>query len=119
MPGDALALKALTGLTKLQLNEGQDGVGTAAATAIAGNLRQLRHLELCNCEIDQSSKEFLAALAQLTQLTELQLQENHGMLTPRRLMQLTGLRRLRKLRVENTNGVTRDAWAAFWAAVRQ
>jgi hypothetical protein len=43
-PGDALWLTALTNLTRLVLFNMRDGVGDAAAAAIASSLTQLRHV---------------------------------------------------------------------------
>uniref|UniRef100_A0A383VAA8 F-box domain-containing protein n=1 Tax=Tetradesmus obliquus TaxID=3088 RepID=A0A383VAA8_TETOB len=51
VPGDALALTALTGLTRLGVRDVGAGVGDLAATAIASSCQQLRHLDLTNCEL--------------------------------------------------------------------
>jgi hypothetical protein len=119
VPGDALALTALTGLTCLTLRHihMQDGVDTAAVCALAGSLKQLRCLELSICGFDFSS-ELLSALRQLMQLTELRLSSN-STLTQQALMQLTGLTKLKKLCVEGCQGVTGEVVCAFWAAMRQ
>jgi hypothetical protein len=118
VPGDALALSALTGLTRLAVLDTERGLDTAAASAIAGSLKQLRHLELHCPEVDLSSSELLAALGQLTQLTALHLKHNVRMKS-QELMQLTGLRRLKKLQVDKTEGFTFKVGLAFWTAVRQ
>jgi hypothetical protein len=120
VPGDALALTALTGLTSLKVDRGQAGFGTAAATALAGSLKQLRHLQLDECEVNLGSCAFLAALGQLVQLTQLQLQYNCGGITQQGLMQLTGLSRLQQLRVSSWHeGVTDEVLRAFWAAIQR
>jgi hypothetical protein len=64
-PGDAMALTALTGLTRLFFREVGDGVGDAAAVALARSLTQLRCLELQAAR----SEGCVAAFAELTQLT--------------------------------------------------
>jgi hypothetical protein len=118
VPGDAMALTALTGLTRLVL----DGrcltcyvVDDLAATALAWNLRQLRHLNLLCCKL--GSMACLVMIGQtLTQLTELQLGGNKG-ITQRGLMQLTKLQKLRRLGVDRNVEVTDAVLRQFWAAV--
>jgi hypothetical protein len=115
VPGDILALTVLTGLTRLLLND-LDGVSDLAATALACSLRQLRHLELDYCSL--GDMVCLAAIAQLTQLTELSMYgkirlKEHG------LMLLTGLKQLQKLHVCTNESVTQEALGRFWKAVRQ
>jgi hypothetical protein len=120
VPGDAMALTALTGLTRLVITgptprgvSGATGaavedsgavVDDLAATALAWNLRQLRHLELSRCSL--GSMACLVVIGQvLTQLTELQLGGNDG-ITQRGLMQLTKLQKLRRLGVDRNDEVT-------------
>jgi hypothetical protein len=94
--GDALALTALTGLTRLVLAGAQHGAGTAVATALARSLQQLQSLDLGDCCLQLGGAEGLAcleAIGRLTQLTRLRLSGNAG-LTMHGLMQLTGLSRL-------------------------
>jgi hypothetical protein len=94
--GDALALTALTRLTRLVLAGAQHGVGTAVATALACSLQQLQSLDLGDCGLQLGGAEGLAcleAIGSLTQLTSLRLSGNAG-LTLHGLMQLTGLSRL-------------------------
>ncbi|KAF6253307.1 hypothetical protein COO60DRAFT_1628266 [Scenedesmus sp. NREL 46B-D3] len=67
VPGAALTLAALTGLTHLDLWGLDAAVGDEAATALAGSCRQLRHLKLNYCHLD--SMACLANVALLTQLT--------------------------------------------------
>ncbi|KAF6263254.1 hypothetical protein COO60DRAFT_486948 [Scenedesmus sp. NREL 46B-D3] len=101
--GDALALSALTGLTRLVLEGARQGVGSLAATAIAGSCMQLHHLELRDCNL--GSMASLANVRHLTQLTELRLEGNSG-LTQQGLMLLTGLKRLQLLGVDTNAEVT-------------
>jgi hypothetical protein len=114
--GDALALTALTGLTKLQLPWLRDGVGDLAAAAIAGSCKQLCHLDLHDCSL--GSMVCLANVRHLTQLTELRLQGNSG-LTQQGLMLLTGLTRLQQLGVDRTAEITDDVLDSFWAALKR
>jgi hypothetical protein len=96
--GDALALTALTGLTRLVLYRAEHGVGTAVATALARSLQQLQSLDIRDCCLQLGSAEGLACLeviGRLTQLTQLSLggcedSTQHG------LMQLMGLSRLQR-----------------------
>jgi hypothetical protein len=127
VPGDALALTALTGLTRLGLHLGAlgctwvhlgAGVGDLAATALASSCKQLRHLDLSRCDVHLSSMACLAAIAQLTQLTELRLERNDG-LTQQGLMLLTGLKQLQTLSVDRNAEVTAEVVDSFWAALRQ
>jgi hypothetical protein len=60
----------------------------------------------------------LAAIAQLTQLTELGLTGNKG-LTQQGLMLLTGLKQLQTLRVDRNAEATAAVLEEFWSAVRQ
>jgi hypothetical protein len=71
VPADSLALTALTGVTLLSLGDVGAGVDDATATALASSLTQLRSLTLHNCRL--CGKESAAAIAQLTQLTELRV----------------------------------------------
>jgi hypothetical protein len=117
VPGDALALTALTGLTSLQLASVGDGVGDIAATAIAGSCKQLCHLDLRDCGL--LSMGCLASVRHLTQLEELLLEENDAMrLTQQGLMLLTGLTRLQQLAVDRNAEVTDEVVCRFWAALR-
>jgi hypothetical protein len=122
--GDALALTALTGLTRLELDDVSHGVNTAAACLLASSLTQLRDLAFgMYCDVDMTSAEFLDALGQLTQLTRLKLYANQK-LTQQGLMQLTGLSRLQDLQVPmsgpfSSSEITATGLAEFWAAVRQ
>jgi hypothetical protein len=114
-PGDALALTALTGLTKLELQWLCDGVGDLAAAAIAGSCKQLCHLDVQDCSL--GSMACLASVLHLTQLTELCLQGNSG-LTQQGLMLLTGLTRLQQLSVDRTAEITDEVVDSFWAAMK-
>jgi hypothetical protein len=105
----------LTDLTRLVLDELGDGVGDLAATALACNRRQLKHLDLQRCSL--GSMACLAAIAQLTGLTELQLEDNDG-LTRQGLLLLTGLTRLQQLGVDRNADVTDEVVDSFWAAVK-
>lgn len=51
MPGAAMGLTALTGLTYLSLQGGGACVGDTAAAALACCLTQLRHFDLWDCEL--------------------------------------------------------------------
>jgi hypothetical protein len=116
LDGDAIKLTALTGLTHLVLGGLGQGVGELAANALACSLKQLRHLDLQDCEL--GSMSCLAAIAHLPQLTELRLEGNPG-LTRQGLMLLTGLRNLQKLGADADKFMTAYAWKRFWAAVRR
>jgi hypothetical protein len=70
VPADALALTALTGLALLLIGDVGAGVDDATATALASSLTQLRSLTLHNCRL---SVACMAAIAQLTQLTEVRV----------------------------------------------
>ncbi|KAF6255391.1 hypothetical protein COO60DRAFT_1641580 [Scenedesmus sp. NREL 46B-D3] len=115
-PGDALALTALTGLTRLVLSGAGAGVGDEAATGVAGSCQQLRHLGLAECNL--VSMACLANVALLTQLTGLRLEGNSG-LTQQGLMLLTGLKRLQNLSMARSAEVTGEVVERFWAAVRR
>jgi hypothetical protein len=120
--GDALALTALTGLTRLVLFRAAHGVGTTVATALALNLKQLQSLDLGYCCLQLGSAEgstCLEAVGCLTKLTQLSLSGCEG-LTQHGLMQLTGLSRLQRAACECMwldIEVTQEGWTAFWAAV--
>jgi hypothetical protein len=123
MRGDALALTALTSLTRLVLDGAEHGVGTAVTTALALNLQQLQSLHFGGCCLQLGSAEGVAcleAIGRLTQLTQLSFWGAEG-LTQHGLMQLTGLSRLQRaacvdLCYEDMQ-VTDEAMASFWAAV--
>jgi hypothetical protein len=68
-PGDALALTALTNLTRLVVNGSGAGVGSAAAAALMQNLTQLRYLDLRKFALKQAER-----VIHRKQLTQLQLQ---------------------------------------------
>jgi hypothetical protein len=114
-PGDAAALTSLTGLTYLSMYSMYAGVGTAAACRLASCLKQLRHFDVSSCDVDLSSREFLAAVGQLTQLTKLHL-GGSSQLTKQGLMQLTGLTRLQQLALWQEQA-TEETWCEFWAAI--
>jgi hypothetical protein len=115
LPGDLLALTALTGLTRLVMNDFNAGMSDLAANALACNLRQLQHLELRDGNL--GDMVCLAAIAQLTQLTELNLSDNAG-LTEQGLMLLTTLKHLQGLDVSNTS-ITDEMLRRFSDALRQ
>jgi hypothetical protein len=114
--GDALALTALTALTRLRLNDSRQGwptgVGTAAAAALCCHLKQLRHLEVEHCNTELDNEPFLEALAQLTQL-----QLSH--LTEYGLMMLTKLTNLQAMKFSPNSQATRAARDRFWEALRR
>uniref|UniRef100_A0A383WJR7 Receptor-type protein kinase n=1 Tax=Tetradesmus obliquus TaxID=3088 RepID=A0A383WJR7_TETOB len=120
LPGGWLqALSVITGLTRLVLASAGDGhsLGDDAAAALARSCRQLRHLDLNECNL--GSGAWLDEVRRLTQLTQLQLQGNAGV-TRQGLMQLTGLRQLQQLGVDTwgcQGGVTRADVREFWRAL--
>jgi hypothetical protein len=114
VPGDAAALTSLTGLTYLSLYSTRAGVDTAAAGKLASCLKQLRHFDVSCCDFDLGM-EFMAAVGQLTQLTQLKLGGN-GSLTEQGLMQLTGLTRLQHLQLYQDQ-VAEETLREFWADV--
>lgn len=113
---DALALTALTNLTELHLDHAGAAVTDVVATALACSLRQLRSLSLTGCEL--GDMVCLAAVGQLRQLTSLQLLGSFEF-SERGLRLLTGLSRLQQLGVDSDADITAEAWASFWAAVKQ
>jgi hypothetical protein len=115
LPGDLLALTALTGLTRLVMNDFKAGMSDLAANALACNLRQLQHLELRDGNL--GDMVCLAAIAQLTQLTELNLSDNAGLME-QGLMLLTTLKHLQGLDVSNTS-ITEEMRHRFSNALRQ
>jgi hypothetical protein len=116
VPRDALALTALSNLTRLVVDGPNRGVCGLVATALACNLRQLQHLEFNQCYL--GSMSCLAAIAQLTQLTELSLEGSKGLTEPG-LMLLTGLKQLQSLAVSTNESVTAEVLNQFWAAARR
>jgi hypothetical protein len=66
VPGDALALTALTSLKHLDIRNVGAGVDSAVATALARSLRQLRFLALPLAACADDCDEFDAAIAELT-----------------------------------------------------
>ncbi|KAF6261042.1 hypothetical protein COO60DRAFT_1637093 [Scenedesmus sp. NREL 46B-D3] len=109
-PGDALALTAHSGLTRLELGHDDAGVGDEAAAALAGSCQQLQHLNLTDCSL--VSMACLANVAHLTQLTQLRLKGN-SRLTQQGLMLLTGLKRLQHLEGERSTDVTDEVMERF------
>ncbi|KAF6248735.1 hypothetical protein COO60DRAFT_1648566 [Scenedesmus sp. NREL 46B-D3] len=116
LPGDALALTALTGLTRLVLAHLEHGVGDLAACALACSLKQLRHLDLQECDL--GDMVCLAAIAHLTQLTELRLGCTSGF-TRQRLMLLTGLTDLQRLGFCSDEEIRVEVMDSFWAVLQQ
>jgi hypothetical protein len=117
VPGDAIALTALTGLTRLNLGNARDGVGQAAAVALARSLSDLEDLALRNCNIDLGSLEVMTAIGQLGKLRHLVLQGNSGLME-QGLMQLTGLSHLQRLLVDTNAEVTDQVLDRFNRALR-
>jgi hypothetical protein len=115
VPGDVVALTALTGLTYLRLEACGACVGDMDVATLACCLEQLRHLCLDYCDLGDMA--CLGAIAHLPQLTELSLQGIPG-LTWEGLMLLTRLSHLQQLRVDTNSEVTDAVMAEFWAAVR-
>uniref|UniRef100_A0A383W909 Uncharacterized protein n=1 Tax=Tetradesmus obliquus TaxID=3088 RepID=A0A383W909_TETOB len=120
VPGDALALTALTGLTSLVLSNIDSGVRRAEATALARSLKHLQHLDFSGCRIDlrRTDAAFLAAVCKLRQLTYLNLEGIDG-LTQQGLMRLTCLTRLQELDVDTDEDVSCEVLDKFWAAVQR
>jgi hypothetical protein len=117
VPGDALALTALTSLTRLDLAYTDRVVDDVAATALACSLTQLRSLNLQGCAL--GGLACLAPIARLSQLTELLLDGVDGM-TKRGVMLLTELTQLQQLSLEHNDEVTQE-WMdqEFWVALRR
>jgi hypothetical protein len=113
VPGDAQALTALTGLTRLVLGD-VHGVDEEHIVALAGCMPRLQHLDVTGLRL--SSTACTAAIGRLTQLTELVLSNNED-ITEQSLLQLTGLLQLQQLEVGGC-GVADDAVERFWAEVR-
>jgi hypothetical protein len=66
VPGDAVALTALTRLTCLNMRYVGAGVDVAAATALARSLRQLRYLVLPLAPCHVGCEEFTTAVAEIS-----------------------------------------------------
>jgi hypothetical protein len=117
VPGDALALSALTGLTRLKLAFADSAVDDVAASALACSLTQLCSLDLQGCAL--GGLACLAPIARLSRLTQLLLKDVEG-ITRRGVMLLTNLKQLQQLSVTVNEEVTQD-WVdqEFWAALRQ
>jgi hypothetical protein len=115
VPGDALALSALTALTRLDLSGAGGGVDDVAASALACSLKQLCYLDLGGSRLSMAC---LAPIGQLSQLTALVVVGVEG-LTERGLMLLTRLYSLQSLSVKQNAEVTNEVLDRFWAAVRQ
>jgi hypothetical protein len=120
VPGDAEELTALTGLTRLVLEDAREAVGTAAAEALAHSLRQLRELNLAWCDVDLGDLPCMATIGRLQQLTQLQLAGNEG-LTQDALMLLTGLSKLEAFEITHRSNMDVDpeGWYMFWEQLRQ
>jgi hypothetical protein len=117
VPGDALALTALTSLTRLQLASTGSAVDDVVASALACSLTQLRSLDLRGCAL--GGLACLAPIAHLSQLTELLLDRVDG-INRRGLLLLTKLTRLQQLSVKLHREVNQE-WMdqVFWPALRQ
>jgi hypothetical protein len=121
-PGDMKLLTALTGLTCLCLSGLKSAVDDATAAALACSMPQLQDLDLGGCEL--GSMTCLAAIAQLVQLTSLNIHDYDcdiscsRILTRKGLMLLTGLTRLQQLQLYINDEVTVAVEDEFWAAVR-
>jgi hypothetical protein len=115
--GDALALTALTSLTRLKLAFIGSAVDEVAACALACSLTQLRSLDLRGSPL--GGVGCLAPIAQLSQLTELLLDHVDGM-TRRGVMLLTKLTQLQQLSLKFNDEVT-QAWLGqhFGTALQQ
>uniref|UniRef100_A0A383W7I4 Uncharacterized protein n=1 Tax=Tetradesmus obliquus TaxID=3088 RepID=A0A383W7I4_TETOB len=113
-PRHMLWLRGFTALTCLSFDEAMGNVVDPALPALAASLKQLRHLDLHACWLQ--SMEGLAAVGQLTQLTELQLEANPW-LPQQGLMQLTGLTRLQRLSLDTRHLQEQDLVRELWAAV--
>uniref|UniRef100_A0A383VGR9 Uncharacterized protein n=1 Tax=Tetradesmus obliquus TaxID=3088 RepID=A0A383VGR9_TETOB len=103
VPGDPCALTVLTGLTHLDLSSSGACVDNAAAAALAHSLKEMRILGLCACEL--GSMACLEAIADLPQLSDLNLRRNPG-ITHRGLMALTRLSCVQSLAVTRNDEVT-------------
>jgi hypothetical protein len=115
------ALTALTGLTHLEMACCLMLDGTKTATVVARSLTRLRHLDLSDCCLNFGSTDLMLALGQLTQLTLLDITRvarDGNQLAEGALMQLTGLRHLKDLRIPDSPEVSEEVLRVFWAAVR-
>jgi hypothetical protein len=75
-PGDALALTALTALTRLVLKDLHDGVGDDVAAAIVSSLTGLCHLDLRGCAVRDTQR--LEAIGRSNKLKELLISKKHA-----------------------------------------
>jgi hypothetical protein len=115
VPGDVVALTALTSLTYLDLSAGGRCVGDMEVVALACCLKQLRHIGLDDCKL--GAMACLGAVAHLPQLTELSLVNVPG-LTKQGLMMLKRLSHLQCLDMDRNAEVTDAVMAEFLAALR-
>jgi hypothetical protein len=90
-------------------------------TAVARSLTRLRHLDLSDCSLDFGSTDLMLALAQLTQLTWLNIAQGWGgqLFSVGALMQLTGLSNLKDVVCNRSPETTEEVLRVFWAAVRE
>jgi hypothetical protein len=119
---DALALTALTNLTRLVLHDDADGVTDMTASALACSLKQLRVLDLSSKHPGNSrrlgSMVCLAAIGHLSQLTSLILGGAQG-LTRQGFMLLLPAPRLRTVVLKFNEEVTQNWAKAQFAAASQ
>jgi Leucine-rich repeat (LRR) protein len=100
---DVTALSSLTGLTRLDVELGAGILQDFDVALLAGSLKQLRQLILCNNDL--RSMVCLASIAHLSHLTSLDVEGNPGV-TAQGLMALTRLKGLQQLTVSNSAAVT-------------
>jgi hypothetical protein len=121
-PNSGRWLAGFTALTRLDFRKGGNYTTDSVVTEVARSCKQLQHLNLQKCRVVQGVK-CMAEVAQLKQLTELQLEriEFFGGMPQQALMQLTGLSRLQRLGLsdwELAHEPVRELWAAVQARGR-
>jgi hypothetical protein len=115
--GDALALTALTGLTYLGLHSCGTWLTDTKVTALACCLKQLRHLDVSDCDL--GAMACIGAIAHLPALTCLRFARVSRLgckgLTRENLLMLTRLSYMQCLEVDRSAEVTDEVVDSLWA----
>jgi hypothetical protein len=111
---DAMSFSCLTGLTKLDVTGGGQGVNDMVAVALGCKLTGLQMLRLRQCGLQTQAA--LAALGTLTQLTTLDLARNTFVLDQSGCSALSALTELRVLGLPPLQS-GEEAWTRFKASL--
>lgn len=112
---DAMSFSCLTGLTKLNVNGGGQGVNDMVAVALGCKLTGLQLLRLRQCGLE--TQVALAALGTLTQLTTLDLAQNTFIVEQSGCSALSGLTELWVLGLPPQRQRGREEWERFRASL--